>query len=59
MSVMDAAGPLHALGRIATSEEVAEVIAFVASDANSFMTGSDVVVDGGGNLMTSFGMINN
>jgi 3-oxoacyl-[acyl-carrier protein] reductase len=35
------------LGRLATPEEVARVVAFVASDAASYMTGSEVLVDGG------------
>jgi 3-oxoacyl-[acyl-carrier protein] reductase len=35
------------LGRLATPQEVARVVAFVASDAASYMTGSHVLVDGG------------
>ena len=35
------------LGRLATPQEVARVVAFVASDAASFMTASHVLVDGG------------
>ncbi|QXC63029.1 SDR family oxidoreductase [Aquihabitans sp. G128] len=34
-------------GRIGTSDEVAEVIAFLASDAASYVTGQTIVVDGG------------
>ncbi|MGM0167020.1 hypothetical protein IGI39_002000 [Enterococcus sp. AZ135] len=33
--------------RISTADEVADVVAFLASDASRFMTGSEVVVDGG------------
>lgn len=35
------------MGRLGRPEEVANVIAFLASDESSFMTGSEVVVDGG------------
>lgn len=38
---------VHALGRIATPTEIAEVVCFIASDAASFVTGADWVVDGG------------
>jgi NAD(P)-dependent dehydrogenase (short-subunit alcohol dehydrogenase family) len=37
----------HPMGRIARAEEVAAVIAFLASDDASFMTGLAVPVDGG------------
>jgi 3-oxoacyl-[acyl-carrier protein] reductase len=35
------------LGRVATAAEIAEAIAFAASPAASFMTGSILAVDGG------------
>jgi NAD(P)-dependent dehydrogenase (short-subunit alcohol dehydrogenase family) len=35
------------MGRIGTPEEVANVIAFLASDWASFITGTSLVVDGG------------
>lgn len=35
------------LGRLATPREVADAMLFVASDQASFMTGSDLVIDGG------------
>jgi NAD(P)-dependent dehydrogenase (short-subunit alcohol dehydrogenase family) len=37
----------HPIGRIATPEEVAESVAFLASDAASFITGTALAVDGG------------
>lgn len=38
------------LGRIGQAEEVAEVIAFLCSDAASYLTGQNLVVDGGAGL---------
>lgn len=38
---------VHPLRRIATPDEIANVIAFLASDEASFMTGAAVMVDGG------------
>lgn len=44
---LQAVSEAHALRRIAEPSEIAEVVAFVASDAASFVTGADWGVDGG------------
>lgn len=36
-----------ALGRMGTPEEIARAIAFVASPVCSFMTGANILIDGG------------
>jgi dihydroanticapsin dehydrogenase len=41
------AAAIHLLGRQGKPEEVAAAVAFLASDDSSFMTGSDMIVDGG------------
>lgn len=41
------AAPCHLLGRTADPEEVAQAVVFLCSDRASFITGTDVAVDGG------------
>jgi len=40
-------GERIALGRIGTPEEIGEVVAFLASDGARYLTGQEIVVDGG------------
>jgi NAD(P)-dependent dehydrogenase (short-subunit alcohol dehydrogenase family) len=40
-------GPKHLLNRLGQPEEIAQAAVFLASDGASFMTGTDMLVDGG------------
>ena len=38
---------LHPIGRLGTPDDIANGVLFLASDASGFMTGSELVIDGG------------
>lgn len=45
--MMDLLVMAHPLGRLGISQEIADAVLFLASDRSGFMTGSELVVDGG------------
>ncbi|MFN9845252.1 MAG: SDR family oxidoreductase [Planctomycetota bacterium] len=38
---------MHPVGRVGQPREIADVVVFLCSEGASFMTGSQIVVDGG------------
>lgn len=54
-NTLEAWGRAHPIGRIGQPHEIAEAVAFLASDRASFITGADLKVDGG--LMAKIGVV--
>ncbi|MGB3328383.1 MAG: glucose 1-dehydrogenase [Thermomicrobiales bacterium] len=54
-AVIESWGAMHPLGRVGKPEEVAEMIAFLASDRAAFITGGEYKVDGG--MMAALGVV--
>jgi len=52
--VIDDWGKMHPVGRVGKPEEVAELIAFLASDRAAFITGAEYKIDGG--MMAALGV---
>jgi NAD(P)-dependent dehydrogenase (short-subunit alcohol dehydrogenase family) len=43
----EALGPLHLTGTLGQPEDIASAAIYLASEASSFVTGADLLVDGG------------
>ena len=50
-----AAGQATPIGRAARPQEIAELVAFLASEANSYITGQLIVIDGGNSIVEYHG----
>lgn len=56
-SVLDGLAAAIPMQRLGTPEEIGELVAFLASDESRYITGTQVVIDGGSTLPESFGAV--
>ena len=52
-SVIDGLARGIPMGRLGTTEEVGELVAFLASDESKYITGTPILIDGGSTLPES------
>ncbi len=56
-AVVDGIAQAIPVGRLGTPEEVGDLVAFLASDDAKYITGTQVVIDGGSTLPETFGAV--
>lgn len=56
-SVLDGLAAAIPMQRLGTPEEIGELVAFLACDESRYITGTQVVIDGGSTLPESFGAV--
>lgn len=56
-SVLKSIAAAVPMGRLGTIEELGNVVAFLASDESKYITGTQIVIDGGSTLPESFGAV--
>jgi NAD(P)-dependent dehydrogenase (short-subunit alcohol dehydrogenase family) len=56
-SVLDGIARRVPMGRLGTIEEIGKLVAFLASDDSSYITGTQIVIDGGALLPETSGSV--
>jgi NAD(P)-dependent dehydrogenase (short-subunit alcohol dehydrogenase family) len=56
-TVIDGIAAAVPLKRLGTIDEIGDLVAFLASDEASYITGTQVVIDGGSTLPETFGAV--